>query len=150
MTIVAGFKSYEGIVLCADTQETVGISKRNVPKLRFEPAAGASKGVLPGDLAVCFCGATNNGAFMDEMIDRAWQEVQPATSLDEACEFIRSSIKSYHAEGAKIYQVGLCPETELIYGVKMHGDGRLFYALGPAVTQRDTYAIGGIGAYMGD
>jgi 20S proteasome alpha/beta subunit len=38
VTIVAGFKTIDGIVLCADTQETIGgISKRNVPKLRFEP-----------------------------------------------------------------------------------------------------------------
>jgi 20S proteasome alpha/beta subunit len=33
MTIIAGFKCHEGLVLCADTQETVGnVSKRNVPK----------------------------------------------------------------------------------------------------------------------
>lgn len=150
MTIVAGFKSYEGIVLCADTQETVGFSKRNVPKLRFEPNDKADKGVPKDDLAVAFCGATNNGAFMDEMVDLAWEEVQNATSLDEASDLIRRSIKSYHAEATKNYQVGHLPDTELIYGIKMFGDSRLFYSLGPAVTRRDQYATGGIGAYMAD
>jgi len=149
VTIIAGFKSYEGIVLCADTQETVGFSKRNVPKLRFEPNDKADKGVPKDDLAVAFCGATNNGAFMDEMVDLAWEEVQTAASLDEASDLIRRSIKSYHAEATKNYQVGHLPDTELIYGIKMFGDSRLFYSLGP-VTRRDQYATGGIGAYMAD
>ena len=36
VTIIAGFRSDEGIVICADTQETVEGTKRNVPKLRYE------------------------------------------------------------------------------------------------------------------
>jgi hypothetical protein len=35
MTIIAGFRCQDGIVVCADTQETFGSAKRNVPKLVF-------------------------------------------------------------------------------------------------------------------
>ena len=74
VTIVAGFRCSEGIVVCADTLETIGdISKRHVPKVRFERCEPER-----GDLAVAFCGATNNGPFLDEIVDRAWRGVQAA------------------------------------------------------------------------
>src|SRR6266404_5629863 len=63
VTIIAGFKGYDGIVLCADTQETVQGFKRKVPKLRVEPAK------VGGDLAVAFCGA-GHGPFIDKVVDR--------------------------------------------------------------------------------
>jgi hypothetical protein len=74
VTIVAGFKSYEGVVLCADTQETVLHSKRHVPKLRFEPDSLA-KSVKEwrgekDDLAAAFCGA-GDGPFIDKLIDES-------------------------------------------------------------------------------
>jgi len=150
VTIVAGFKSWEGLVLCADTQETIGDAKRHVPKLRFEPREKAGDGVAPDELAVVFCGATNDGVFLDEMVDRAWIEVQDATSLDEACDSIRQTIKGYYREATGLYQPGYVPRTELIFGVKMHRASRLFYSLGPAVTERDTYSSGGVGGYMAD
>ena len=154
MTIIAGFKCQEGVVLCADTQETVGdISKRNVPKLRFEPSGTLNNlqaGLIGSDLAVAFCGATTNGPFMDEIMDSAWKNVQTATSFEEACESIKTSIKRSYKEFGEIYQPGYCPEAELIYGVKMQGQSRLFDALGPAVNEKSGYASGGIGSYLAD
>ena len=35
VTIIAGFRCQDGVVICADTQETSGSAKRNVPKLEF-------------------------------------------------------------------------------------------------------------------
>jgi hypothetical protein len=37
VTIVAGFKCADGVVLCADTQETLEGTKTYVPKLRMFP-----------------------------------------------------------------------------------------------------------------
>lgn len=149
MTIVAGFKTREGIVLCADTEESVGtISKRNVPKLRFEGLTQADP--TDGDMAVAFCGATNNGPFMDEIVDKAWEDVQTAKNLGEACDLIKESLKESHKEFGQIYQPGFLPEAELIYGVKMSGTSRLFYALGPAINEIHRYAAGGAGYYMAD
>lgn len=148
VTIIAGFKSYEGIVLMADTQETVSnISKRNIPKLRFEPSGGPHEG---DNLAAAFCGAGDNGPFIDKLVETAWEDAQLATSLDEACEEIEKSIKRVYREFGQIYQVGYCPSAELIYGVKMHSQCRLFSAHGAIITKKETYDSWGAGYYMAD
>jgi len=148
VTIVAGFKCYEGIVLCADTQETVSnLSKRNVPKLRFEP----SEGVHEGDgLAVAFCGAGDNAAFIDKVVETAWEDAQAATNVDEACASIEKSVKDSYKEFGRIFQPGYCPTADLIYGVKMYSTCRLFSAHGPVVTEKNGYDTAGAGYYMAD
>src|SRR5438874_12034650 len=104
VTIIAGFRCREGIVICADTQETVsGLSKRNTPKLRFEPSGGPHEG---DSLAAAFCGAGDNGPFIDKIVETAWEDAQTATSLDEACEEIEKSIKNIYREFGQIYQPG--------------------------------------------
>lgn len=145
MTIIAGFRSSDGVVICADTQETIGgISKRNVPKLTFEEP-------IPGsDLAVAFCGATNNGPFMDNIIERAWERAKKSKSFASACSAIEKSITKSYEEFGRIYQPGYCPEAELIYGVKMSGQSKLCYALGPAINEKKKYATGGAGLYMAE
>jgi len=149
VTIIAGFRCSDGIVVCADTQETISsISKRNVPKLRFEPSNH-----LPfsgDDLAVAFCGASDNGPFIDKVVDNAWKQAKLHSSLDEVCSAIEQSIKDTYEEYGRIYQPGYCPQAELIYGVKIHGHSKLFSALGPAVNEKDTYCSGGAGYYMAD
>lgn len=146
VTIIAGFKSYEGIVICADTQETVGGAKRNTPKLRFEPSGPVRS---PDELAIAFCGA-GDGPFIDKLVDEAWVAAQGCTSLDEVCAEIEKSIKEVYRDFGTIYQPGYCPEVDLIYGVKMHRNSRLFSASGPIVNERDEFASGGSGHYMAD
>jgi 20S proteasome alpha/beta subunit len=151
VTIIAGFKTKNGIVICADTQETIGsVSKRNIPKLRFEPLGPRKRLALGTDLAVAFCGAANNGPFIDKIVDRAWEAAHVESSLDGACAAIEKSIKSTYQEFGQIYQTGYCPEADLIYGIKMNTESKLFSALGPIVNERDTYATGGAGYYMAD
>src|ERR1700722_12311786 len=158
VTVIAGFKTTHGIVPCADTQETVGgISKRNVPKLRFEPsdtfyrAAQALGGVSESDsLAVAFCGATDNGPYLDMLVDEAGKAGQNASSFDDACKLIKRSIKDTYREYGKIYQPGQLPTAEIIYGVKMEHRSKLFYAYGPAISESDRYLSGGVGSYMAD
>jgi hypothetical protein len=157
VTIVAGFKGTEGVVLCADTQETVGISKRNVPKLRFEPSGRLAtlQRVLGGEnehesLAVAFCGSTDNGPFLDMLIDKAWQAAQGAATPPEASDLIEQSIKRVHREYRGIYQTGFLPTVELIYGIKMMGRSALFHAYGPAVTKKDNFVTAGVGSYLAD
>lgn len=148
MTIIAGFRCSGGIVLCADTQETVGeISKRNVPKLRYESLDPLLSGI---DLGVAFCGASNNGPFVDKIVDLAWDAAKRTTSLDDAAKAIEETIKTAYQEFGEIYQSGYCPEADLVYGIKMQGDSRLFSALGPIVNQQEEYHSGGIGYYMAD
>jgi len=146
VTIIAGFKGYDGIVLCSDTQETIEQShKRRVSKLRIEPSQENGE----TELAVAFCGSGNNGPFIDKIIGLAWEDIQTATSLDEACDELEKSIKKTYKEYGQIYQRGYCPEVELIYGVKMHSDNKLFHACGPVVNET-TYYAAGAGQYMAD
>jgi 20S proteasome alpha/beta subunit len=142
VTIVAGFKGCDGVVLCADSQETVANFKRKIPKLRVEPSSGGE------DLAVAFCGS-GHGPFLDMVVDKAWKDVKGAISLQDACDKIQESIKSVHEEYGKIYQPGSMPEIELLYGVKMSGDTKLFHAFGPVINEKDYYAAG-VGQDMAD
>jgi 20S proteasome alpha/beta subunit len=153
LTIVAGFKFHGGVVVCADTQETVGsIIKRQVPKLRFEPSLDRIPGQLPSKsgLAVAFCGATNNGPFVDKVIDLAWEKGKGTGDLAEACSVIEQSIKDTHQEFGSIYQTGYMPDAELIFGVKMGGQSRLFHSLGPVVNERTEYVVAGVGEVLAE
>jgi len=151
VTIVAGVRSLSGIVLCADTQETVSqLSKRHVPKLRFEPTiSGINLVNKPEHLAAAFCGA-GDGPWIDKLVDECWKHAKGATSLGDACSKIEDAIKNLYAEFGAIFQPGFCPTAELIYGVKMHGNSRLFSASGPIVTEQEQYASAGCGYYMAD
>lgn len=149
VTVVAGFRCNKGVVLCADTQETIGVSKRHVPKLRFEQIDGA--GAMTGsDLGVAFCGATDNGAFVDKIVDSAWSSAKNQSDIDNVCASIEKSIEDTYRHFGGIYQSGFMPYAELIYGVKMGGESRLFNALGPVVNKKEDYCTGGVGAYLAD
>jgi 20S proteasome alpha/beta subunit len=153
VTIVAGFRSYEGLVLCADTQETVAdLSKRNVPKLIFHPVDYLDRAQAPNtaDLAVAFCGAANNGPFVDKLVERAWQSAQAGDDLDSVCQLVERSITDTYKEFGEIYQSGYCPAADLLYGVKMLGSSKLFSATGPIVVEQKRYYSGGAGYYMAD
>ena len=146
MTIIAGFKCKNGIVVCADTLETSGPSKRQVPKLHFEETE-----IMPGEpIALAFCGA-GYGPLIDKLFDESWKSAQRAATIDDVCGEIESTIKVLYKEYGEIYQAGACPTAELIYGVKTKdGNTKLFSANGPIVTERADYYSAGAGYYMAD
>jgi hypothetical protein len=132
VTIVAGFKCSDGIVLCADTQETIQISKTHVPKLRIEPTRFYPNYDSTDELMVAFAGA-GEGPFIDKLVSRAWEDAQVGTNIEEVSKDIEASIKSAYKEYGEIYQPGYCPQVTLLYGIKMHGQSLLFRADGPVV-----------------
>jgi hypothetical protein len=147
VTIVAGFRCADGVVLCADTQETLAASKTHVPKLRFEPREHELVGDHKDDLVLAMAGS-GNGPFIDKVVDKAWEDVQIAHSFDEACSEIEDSIKRTHQEYGLIFQTGYLPEANLIYAVKMHGQTKLFRSIGPLVSERITWAGDGTGYHL--
>ncbi|MFY9561691.1 MAG: hypothetical protein WAQ52_15770 [Terriglobales bacterium] len=150
MTIIAGFRCEDGIVLCADSQETLGTAKRSVPKLRFEPRNPIT-GIEDNfsNLAAAFCGA-GDGPFIDKLVEESWKAAKNGLSLDEVCASIEATIKNTYREFGEIYQRGECPEVQLIYGAKMNGESRLFSAMGPIVVEKFEFDTGGVGHYMAD
>lgn len=63
MTIAAGILCPDGIVLCADTQETIGTFKRIRPKLVELP-------IVCGDVSAVVVGSTDNAVFLDELVEK--------------------------------------------------------------------------------
>jgi 20S proteasome alpha/beta subunit len=149
VTIIAGFRSEDGVVLCSDTQETISVAKRNVAKLKVHPEFDLFKILGGTDLMTAFCGA-GYGPFIDLLTRRAWEAAEQCGSVDDAAAEIEKSIKNTHRE----YEVYRPYEqyymnTEVIFGVKMEGVSLLFSAVGPIVNPVDYYA-GGQGHYMAD
>jgi len=150
VTIIAGFRCSDGIVICADTQETLGSAKRDVPKLRFEPSDPLTEVEdYHSNLAAAFCGA-GDGPYIDKLVSEAWKQAKDKKGIAEVCEAIEYSIKEQYREFGAIYQQGACPEVQLIFGVKMNGESRLFSAMGPIVNEKFGFDSGGVGHYMAD
>ena len=151
VTIIAGFRCQEGIVVCADTQETSGTAKRSVSKLKCFNGPVANQdgtGMINPDLALAICGA-GDGPFIDKIASQAWDAVRYVSDVRQAAERIESMIKETYREFGQIYQAGACPHAELVYGITIAGQSALFQAIGPIVNEKD-YASSGIGYYLAD
>lgn len=151
MTIIAGFKCQEGVVLCADTQETSEGAKRNVTKLQCFQGPVISQdgqGMVNSDLGLAICGA-GYGPFIDKITNQAWDAVRHVSDILEASERVESMIKETYQEFGQIYQTGECPQVDLIYGITKGGASKLFQAIGPVVNET-MYASDGIGSHLAD
>jgi hypothetical protein len=151
MTIIAGFRCHDGIVICADTQETLDFSKRNVSKVVVKPWSLNSPSLSGTSVAMAICGA-GDGALIDHLSSKVWDNARPSQSLDEACEISETTIKNTYQEYWDIFPPGQCPSVQLIYGIKNEEDSRLFVAQGPIVNKVEMghACTGGIGCYMAD
>src|SRR5271165_1476054 len=145
VTIVAGFKCADGVVLCADTEETFGNAKTSVPKLQV---CSSSQTEHAEDLMFALAGA-GNGPWVDKLVELTWARVQAASSFDEACQFAEASVKDAHQEYGNIFQPGMLPDAKLVYAVKMDGKTKLFSSDGPIVNEQRHFAIHGCGAELG-
>lgn len=143
VTIVAGFKCVDGVVLCADTQETLGNTKTDVPKVRLFPNNSGNDHA--DDLTMAFAGSGDSGPFIDKVVERIWEDVQVASSFDEVCIAADESIKKTHKEYRNIYQTGFLPDVKLVYGIKMQGQSKLFSSDGPTVNEKVSYDSHGSG-----
>ncbi|HVB98257.1 MAG TPA: hypothetical protein VNJ12_02845 [Candidatus Dormibacteraeota bacterium] len=148
MTIVAGMRFNGGVILCADTQETIDqYSKTWTPKLVVKPQPWYAKD-SPDDLMVAMAGA-GEGPWVDKLTERAWEDVKEARSFENACAGMEESIKESYRHYGAIFQPGAMPSAELLYGVKMQAKSGLFRASGPLVKELD-YAAIGAGRHLAD
>lgn len=138
MTIVAGFICKDGIVLCADSQETVGAQKRSVPKLQYMPATGS-----PNNLSAAFCGA-GDGPLIDNLVGRLWAELKSKTTLAQAHGAVEEVLANSYQGFGQIFQPGYCPQAQLLIAVSLGGDNALFEAIGPIVNFRSEHSALGI------
>jgi hypothetical protein len=149
VTIIAGFKCDEGVVLCADTQETnLSVNKRNVNKLRMEPPYRSFSQRIAGvDLTVAFCGS-GDGPFIDMLIEELWDAAKRCSSHAEASAAIKARLKEMYAKYGAIYQSGYCPNPDILYAIRSDGESSLWLAAGPAVVEKTGFECTGAGAAL--
>ena len=148
MTIIAGFKCDEGVVLCADTQETSNVSKRNVNKLRMEPPYRSfSQHIAGTDLTVAFCGS-GDGPFIEMLTDELWDTAKKCSSHAEASAAVRARLEEVYTKYRSVYQDGYCPNPDLLYAIRAAGESSLYLAAGPTVVQKTGFECSGTGAAL--
>jgi hypothetical protein len=146
MTIVAGFKCTDGIVLCADSQETINsYLKVSVPKLVTRPHEFKA-----GDkYRTAFVGA-GNGPFVDKLVESMWSASSAAGGdIDDISSAMEGANIAVHEKLWNIYPDNEKPQASIIFGVAASDDVKLFRSHGPIVNPIDTYDCAGCGDVLG-
>jgi hypothetical protein len=148
VTIAAGYVFNGGVILCADTQETVGLSKTKRPKLVIEPRELEGKD-SPEDLMLAMAGA-GDGPYIDKLVERVWKKAKAAQGFEEACALVETSIQETYEYYLGLFHPGQMPYSDVVYGVKMEGRSKLFRATGPIVNETPDYCSVGNGYYLAE
>jgi hypothetical protein len=123
MTIAAAFQCWDGIVLCADTQETYGGIKRKVSKLEvrgtdaYSPL-GSTPFMRPTSPCAVFAGSTDDGDFLDALIEKLWRamEKKGADGLEAMIEAAEDELILQWQRFIPVLPKGV-PETNILMGV---------------------------------
>ncbi len=121
VTIAAGFKCRDGVVICADSQETAldGGYKRKVVKIEIRPQAPPEDAAAP---VAIFTGA-GDSVFIDEVVHEMWSAVERcgAKQINEIIGIMHDANRAYHD---KIWRVYPClhstrelPDCHLLFAV---------------------------------
>ena len=152
MTIAAGFRVQDGILLCSDSLYTGG-TRAYQQKLFGYLLNGNTPDMCT--LAFALAGHENNGKMaIEECVDEVLDCPPEVRSLKKVKRALRKAVKSIYGE-----YVDCRPEAEkeasrfeLIIGAWLPRGGglKLFKSSGPAVLGADNYHCTGVGAYLGD
>jgi 20S proteasome alpha/beta subunit len=150
MTIAAAFFCMDGLVFCADTQETHDkYLKVSAPKIAIRPRGEAI--IRNHDIRLVVSGA-GDGPFIDKLIDLMWEEAELSSGQDPLVisHAVEDAIKTAHKDYGQICQPGFAPQADLLYGLWVKGMKRpsLFQASGAIVNQREEHQSIGSGKYM--
>ena len=115
MTIAAGFHCWDGIVLCADTQENVAeYLKRDQCKIEIRPEESISK--LSNAPRAIFAGA-GYGDFIDYLVDKLWRAMASGgENADEMINKAEEELLRIYTQLTPIYPSGM-PDAELLVAV---------------------------------
>ncbi len=161
VTIAAGFKCTDGVVLCTDTQETVGdYKKRNAVKITVKPDVNPIPALkqprrksdpvpleVPSpnpELIVGFAGA-GDCSFLEKLIDKAWSRISKAATFEERCSTLEEGIVEFYEKFWPIYSDSMKPEVALLVGLWSQSEYELFKVVGPLVTKVNSHAFIGWG-----
>jgi hypothetical protein len=144
MTICAGTLCSDGIVLCADTMETVGSVHRSVEKLVELPI------VLDGVSAVVVC-ATNDAVFSDALIERVSEYIDRSDgTFASARDAIEDVTLEYCTKIWKALQDSKeKPTAEMLIGLKTVDDLRFLHLSTPTIRVIESCEFIGYGRELG-
>lgn len=134
------------MVLCADSQETVGVMKFDAPKLVILPSNGS-----PDDrVRMMFAGA-GDGPFIDKLVEKMWEAALRGPGMTNAAVFerVEDANIEWHRRIWEAYGAGERPGAELLIVIYTHHEVTLYRSYGPIITQVDDYAFVGIGGELG-
>lgn len=112
MTIALGFWCVDGIMLCADTQEThANYIKLKQPKLEIK-----GQELHPHSV---FAGATEDGDFADALVDKLWFAMDRVGNrgLDAMIEAAEDELIKQYQRLVPSYPSEAVPETSMLVGV---------------------------------
>jgi hypothetical protein len=144
MTICAGMKCPDGIVLCADTLEAVGSVHRSVQKLVELPL------VSNGLSAVVVC-ATDDAVFSDALIEKISDELDLCDgTYHSAKNAIEEATVTYCSEIWKTLDPSQNkPTAQMLIGLKTVDDLRLLHLSTPVVRAIEGWEFLGYGLELG-
>ncbi|MCU1285018.1 MAG: hypothetical protein JWO13_1368 [Acidobacteriales bacterium] len=150
MTIIAGFSGWGGVVLCADTQETVsGYGKREVEKI----SVGGQMADM--DFNVAVAAATDSGPHADSLTGELIYAVSQVKvySLSRIKEEIEKKLAEYHAKHIWPRASQDRPHIETIVVIQ-HAEGGhadMFHTTDTAVNWvSGSRCCIGVGSHLGD
>jgi hypothetical protein len=115
VTIAAGFKCDDGIVICADSEESTYDFKRNVVKIEIRSGDDVSTAA-----PVAIFTGSGESVFIDELIDKIWSAIEASwrRTLKEVAMTVEQSNRGYHETIWKLYPRGTArsdlPSADLI------------------------------------
>lgn len=145
MTICAGMLCPDGIVLCADTMESIGSVHRSVEKLVELPIVSDALG------AVVVC-ATEDGIFADALIERISESLSRcAGTFASARNAIENATLKYCTEQWKALDAASRdkPMAHMLIGLKTADDLRLVELSTPTIRTIETWEFIGYGRELG-
>src|SRR5208283_4198127 len=148
VTIASGFKCRDGIVICADTLETVGdYGKRQQSKIVIKPAPNPTllvaltveelrKGSAPtptivGPRCIAVFAGAGESDFIDKLVEHLWTQIESATSYADRIAAIEEGTIEFHQRYWPVYPSDQRPEAHVLVALWTPQRNGLLKIIGP-------------------
>jgi hypothetical protein len=140
MTIAVGFRCVDGIMLCADTQETLGgFIKKKKSKIDVRGSSAhpfGSAEVIGETVHPCavFAGAADDADFLDALIDKLWATMEPKEKdgIEGMIEGAEDALIARYGKLVSLYPSGF-PDIAILIGVWAENKFELVKITGPVL-----------------
>jgi ATP-dependent protease HslVU (ClpYQ) peptidase subunit len=145
VTICAGFTSTFGVVICADSQETIDVMKFDAPKLIIKPSIGD----VSDKVRMAFAGA-GHGPFIDKLVEKMWEAANrgPSMLATDVFDRIEDANIEWHKKIWEVYEGGSRPEAEILIAIYTPNEVNLYQSSGPIISPVNSHAFIGRGGEL--